>query len=82
MSVLVGFRMKEKINNIHTDSEEFLDAVSKNVVYWRKQKGFSQLQLAVAMGYESSSYIGRMELRKNGQHFNIEQLFKITKINC
>ena len=46
----------------------------------RKSKGFSQLRLAVEMGYSSASYIGRMEIRKNGEHFNLIQLFKIAKI--
>ena len=35
-----------------------------NVVKIRKSKGFSQLRLAVEMGYSSASYIGRMEIRK------------------
>ncbi len=33
------------------------------------------------MGYSSASYIGRMEIRKNGEHFNFIQLFKIAKIS-
>ncbi len=32
------------------------------------------------MGVSSASYIGRMEIRKNGEHFNLIQLFKIAKI--
>ena len=61
-------------------SKEFLDLISMNVVKIRKSKGFSQLRLAVEMGYSSASYIGRMEIRKNGEHFNLIQLFKIAKI--
>ena len=41
-------------------SKEFLDLISLNVVKIRKSKGFSQLRLAVEMGYSSASYIGRM----------------------
>ncbi|HAC71241.1 MAG TPA: transcriptional regulator [Arcobacter skirrowii] len=61
-------------------SKEFLDLISMNVVKIRKSKGFSQLRLAVEMGYSSASYIGRMEIRKNGEHFNLIHLFKIAKI--
>ena len=61
-------------------SKEFLDLISMNVVKIRKSKGFSQLRLAVEMGYSSASYIGRMEIRKNNEHFNLIHLFKISKI--
>lgn len=61
-------------------SKEFLDLISQNIVRKRKQKGYSQLKLAVEMGYSSASYIGRMEIRKNGEHFNLIHLFKIAKI--
>jgi len=40
----------------------------------------SQLQLATEMGYKSASYLGRMEIRKDGQHFHLAQLYKIAQI--
>ncbi len=51
-----------------------------NVVIIRKSKGFSQLRLAVEKWYYSASYIGRIKIKKNGEHFNLIQLFKIAKI--
>ena len=62
------------------EANEFLDLISNNVINIRKQKGYSQLKLATEMGYSSASYIGRMEIRKNNEHFNIIHLFKISKI--
>lgn len=57
-----------------------LDKISANVVKYRKSKGWSQLKLAVEMGYLSASYFGRMEIRKDGERFNITHLYKISRI--
>ncbi len=62
------------------EANELLDLISSNVVKFRKAKGYSQLKLATEMGYSSASYFGCIEIRKNGQHFNIVQLYKISKI--
>ena len=68
------------IDNLDYEAKDFLDLISINVIRIRKEKGFSQLKLATEIGYSSASYIGRMEIRKNGEHFNLIQLFKIAKI--
>ena len=67
-------------DNLDLEAEELLDLVSSNVVKFRKSKGFNQLKLAIEMGYSSASYLGRIEIRKNGEHFNITHLYKISKI--
>lgn len=67
-------------NELDLEAEQFLDRVSANVVKARKAKGFSQLQLATEMGYKSASYLGRIEIRSEGQHFHLVQLYKISKI--
>lgn len=67
-------------NEFLLESEAFLDLVSANVVKARISKGFSQLQIATEMGYSSASYYGRIEIRKNNEHFNLVQLYKISKI--
>ena len=68
------------IDNLDYEANEFLDLISANVVKIRKEKSYSQLKLATEIGYSSASYIGRMEIRKNNEHFNIIQLFKISKV--
>ena len=69
------------MNDIFEDeASDFLDIVSANVVKARTEKGYSQLKLAVEMGYSSASYLGRIEIRKNNEHFNLVQLYKISKI--
>ncbi len=72
--------MLKLIDNLDYEAKDFLDLISINVIKTRKEKGFSQLKLATEMGYSSASYIGRMEIRKNNEHFNLIQLFKISKI--
>jgi transcriptional regulator with XRE-family HTH domain len=68
------------VNELDKEAELFLNRVSTNVVKARQAKGVSQLQLATEMGYKSASYLGRMEIRKDGQHFHLAQLYKIAKI--
>lgn len=68
------------IDDLDIEANEFLDLISNNVVKARKEKGYSQLKLATEIGYSSASYIGRMEIRKNNEHFNIVHLYKISKV--
>jgi transcriptional regulator with XRE-family HTH domain len=65
---------------LDNEANNFLDIVSANVIRIRKLKGYSQLRLATEMGYSSASYFGRAEIRKNNEHFNLVQLFKISRI--
>lgn len=61
-------------------SEEILDIVSKNVIKYRNEKGLSQMKLALDIGLTGGAYLGRAELRKDNNHFNIKQLAKISKV--
>ena len=74
------YKVLKLIDDLDYEAKDFLDLISINVIKTRKEKGFSQLKLATEMGYSSASYIGRMEIRKNNEHFNLIQLFKISKI--
>lgn len=56
------------------------DIVSRNVAEYRKQKGLSQLHLALEIGLTGNAFIARAEKRTNNQHFNIEHIVKISKI--
>jgi len=49
----------------------------KNTV---KEKGFTQMQLALDIGMSGGAYLGRAELRKNNHHFNIRHIAKIAKV--
>lgn len=54
--------------------------IGKNVKKYRELKGMSQLQLSNAMGYSSVSLVSAAELCNDGKHFNLEHLYKISKI--
>jgi len=66
-------------SEIEDFSEEVLNIVSRNVIKYRKQKGYSQMKLALEIGMNGGAYLGRAELRKNNQHFNLIHLAKISK---
>ena len=55
-------------------------SVGKNVKTNRENKKMSQLELSQAMGYKSVSLVSAAELANDGKHFNIEHLYKISKI--
>jgi len=61
-------------------SEAVLDTISKNVIKYRKENGYSQMKLALEIGMNGGAYLGRAELRKSNHHFNIKHLSKISKI--
>ncbi|HEX5329729.1 helix-turn-helix transcriptional regulator [Sulfuricurvum sp.] len=63
----------EEIQNIYK-------LIGENVKHYRMQKGMSQLSLSQEMGYSSVSLVSAAELCNDGKHFNIEHLYKISKI--
>ena len=72
--------MQEPITFSDDEIFEMHKTIGKNVKKCREEKGFSQLQLSYAMGYKSVSLVSAAELAKDGKHFNLEHLYKISKI--
>lgn len=68
------------IDELEIYSETILTLVSQNVIKYRKIKNYSQMQLALEIGLNGGAYLGRAELRKNNQHFNLKHLAKISQI--
>nr|WP_321267793.1 helix-turn-helix transcriptional regulator [uncultured Sulfurimonas sp.] len=60
--------------------ELFYKQIGKNIKKLRTSKGFTQLKLANAMGYDSVGHIAKAELYKYEKKFNLEHLFKICSI--
>ena len=54
--------------------------IGLNVKKYREESGLSQLQLSYAMGYKSVSLVSAAELANDGKHFNLEHLYKISRI--
>jgi transcriptional regulator with XRE-family HTH domain len=66
------------MQNISTD--DFYRIIGKNVARLRKEKGLSQLDLSLQMGYKSVSVISGAEIYYNSKHFNLEHLLKIAQV--
>lgn len=62
------------------DIDIFYRTVGKNVMRLRKEKGMSQLDLALAIGLKSVGLISVAELYHNKKHFNLEHLYKIATL--
>lgn len=52
--------------------------IGANVMRIRKEKGMSQLDLALAMGLKAVGLVSVAELYHNRKHFNLEHLYKIS----
>ncbi len=63
-----------------TELESFYKKVGENVKKIRKEKGISQMDLALAIGHNSVGHIAKAELYKYDKHFSLEQLFKISHV--
>ena len=64
-----------------TDKEvrEFHNVISDNIKRIRKEKSITQLDLALTIGHKSMSTIGKIEAGLENKHYNVEQLYKISK---
>lgn len=54
--------------------------IGKKVKELRESRNMTQLDLSLEMGYKSVSLVSAAELCNDGKHFNIEHLYKISKI--
>ncbi len=70
----------KRINFSENEIDMFYIKIGKNVKKCREDKKVTQLELAYLMNYKSVSLISAAELYKNKKHFNIEHLYKISKI--
>ena len=56
----------------------FHKKVAAKVAAVRRQKGVSQLDLSLAIGYKSVSLVAGAEAGYKNIHFNLEQLYRIA----
>ena len=60
--------------------DDFYIKIGQNVKKMRKEKGLSQLELAIMIGQKSTSFYSNCENFKNKEHFNLEHLFLISSV--
>lgn len=68
---------------LEVEEEEFESLflnITNNVKKYRKEKGFTQEQLALAIGHSSASMLSKIEAGLENKHFNIRQLYLISKV--
>ena len=65
-----------------TDKEikNFKLLVGKNVKHIREKKDMSQLELGLNIGHSSATLVSKAEIGLHNKHFNIEHLYKISKV--
>lgn len=63
-----------------SEVQSFHTLIADNVKYFRKEKGLTQLDLALTIGHKTMSTIGKIEVGLENKHYNIEQLYKIAKV--
>jgi len=70
------------MKNIDLEVAELHKKIGMNVKRLRLEKKLTQLELAMAIGQRSTTIISQAELGSK-KHFNIEQLYKLSKVlNC
>ena len=70
----------EYIEFTEEEIKKFHNLISNNVKRIRKYKKITQLDLALTIGHKSMSTIGKIEAGLENKHYNIEQLYKISKV--
>lgn len=69
---------------MHNISQNKIDKLHRtiglNVMRIRKEKGYTQLELALCIGLKSVGLISVAEIYHNKKHFNIEHLYKISNV--
>jgi transcriptional regulator with XRE-family HTH domain len=74
---------KFSIEPIEFSDEEikvFYKTIGSKVKKLRAEKGVSQLELALAIGFKTVSSVAKPEILIDDKHFNLEHLYKIAKV--
>ncbi len=72
------YEVKEPLSD--DEIARFHRLVANRVASIRKDRGLSQLDLSLAIGYKSVSLVAGAEAGYNNIHFNLEQLYRIANV--
>lgn len=72
--------MNSEIEISKEEIEHFYRLIGSNVKKLRQIQGISQLELALAIGLKSVSTIAKAEIGVENKHFNLEHLYRISKV--
>jgi len=62
------------------DTKDFHDLVSKNVRRIRQEKGLTQLDVSLQLGFNNPSFVTNAESLNSDKKFNLTQLHKLSKV--
>lgn len=62
------------------ESEKFHQNISKNVRRIRQEKGLTQLDVSLALGFSNPSFLTNAESKNSNKRFNLNQLHKLSII--
>ncbi len=60
--------------------DEFFYTISFNVKRLRKQRGLSQLEVALSIGQKAVGFYASIENYRHGKHFNLVHIFKLSRL--
>ena len=60
--------------------DEFFHTISFNVKRLRKQRGLSQLEVALSIGQKAVGFYASIENYRHGKHFNLVHIFKLSRL--
>jgi len=69
----------DDINDVNEEVENFYKQVSKNIKFFRKKTKKSQLSFSADVGFNSVSFYCDCENNKNGKHFNLIHVVRISQ---
>ena len=72
--------MLEFVEFTKSEIKDFHYIIANNVKNIRNRQNVSQLDLALTIGHKSTSMIAKIEAGLENKHYNIEQLYKISKV--
>jgi len=72
--------MLEFIEFSEDEIKKFHLKIVANIKRIRKMKKISQLDLVLTIGHKSVSTIAKIEANLENKHYNIEHLYKISKV--
>ncbi|MCR8709599.1 helix-turn-helix domain-containing protein [Aliarcobacter butzleri] len=71
--------MKAFANLSNEDIEEIYKTISSNVKRIRKEKGLTQTDVALSMGFTTATFFTNAE-NFNNKHFNLEHIIRIANV--
>ncbi len=76
----MGNKLQLYLEIDESEIEELHRKIAFNVKRRRLEKNISQMELALTIGHRSVSTIGKIEAGLENKHYNIETLYKISKV--